>query len=166
MQLIQVTEEYVSNYGRTYNYYCDICNDVLSYFGYYCKKCNNIAFPCLECVINEKHVKTQIIAYKADNSPRIPDRPNFPNLTKSQFEIYNNDVVFDKYKLRWFIAKCPKCEECYHSINCECNSSCNCNEIGSDVCKIVNDKDEGEDINGIDLFDKTDFKDGILPSLN
>jgi hypothetical protein len=32
----------------------------------------------------------------------------------------------------------------------------------------VNDKDdyEDEDINGIDLFDKTDFKDGILPSLN
>jgi phage anti-repressor protein len=63
-------------------------------------------------VINEKHVKTQIIAYQADNSPRISNAcPKFPNSTKSQFEIYNNDVVFDKYKLRWFIAKCPKLKE-------------------------------------------------------
>ena len=167
IKLIKVTEKYVPRYGKKITYYCDICNDELRHYGYYCKKCNNIAFPCLECVINEKHVKTQIIAYQADNSPRISDAcPYFPDSTKPQFEIYNNDVVFDKYKLRWFIAKCPKCKECYHSINCECDSSCNCCEKGSYVCKIVNDKDEydGEDINDIDLFDKTDFNDGILPS--
>jgi hypothetical protein len=163
IKLIQVDE--VSGNIDDRKYYCDICDDELSYIGFYCKKCNNIAFPCLECVINEKYVKTQIIAYNADNSPRITC-PNYPYLTKLKFEIYNNDVVFDKYKLRWFIAKCPKCKECYHSINCECNSSCNCDEIGYDVCKIVNDKDEyeGEDINDIYLFDKTDFNDGILPS--
>lgn len=53
-----------------------------------------------------------------------------------------------------FIAKSPKCEECYHSINCKCTSSCNCNEICSEVCKIVNDTDEyeGEYIYDIVVF--------------
>ena len=60
IKLIQFTKvkspyfKYVPSYDK--KYYCDICDDELRYFGYYCKKCNNIAFPCLECVINEKHV--------------------------------------------------------------------------------------------------------------
>jgi hypothetical protein len=77
-------------------------------------------------------------------------------------------LKYNLNNIQHIIRKCPKCEECNHSINCECNSSCNCDEKSSEVCKIVNDKDEydGEDINDIDLFDKTDFKDGILPCLN
>jgi hypothetical protein len=63
-KLIKVTEKYVPFYGVKRTYYCDICNDELRHYGYYCKKCNNITFSCLECVIDEKHVKTQIIAYQ------------------------------------------------------------------------------------------------------
>jgi len=64
-KLIKVTEKYVPFYGKKRTYYCNICNGELRHYGYYCKKCNNIAFPCLECVINEKHVNSHL--YKLSN---------------------------------------------------------------------------------------------------
>jgi hypothetical protein len=121
-------------YGKYRHYFCDICNCELAYGSYYCIKCNNISHPCEDCQIDEKFVKTIIIAYKTKSQP------------DNYYKLYKDNVILSN--LTTFISKCPKCGIIENPINCSCEGSCNCVSLG----KYYDVEDS-----------KNMFKDGFVP---